>query len=291
MKPNFKNFLILLLISFIILIFIAGVNIYVNNPIFLSYDAIFKTYNQANFPANFLEPFIFAYFTPILGFFIGLGASFLLAWFTSKVNRIREKRFKKEYPIEKLEIIDERNAIWLSFKRSILAEIFSVTITLQILRLFNLPNLLLNISFDQGETLKLIYSYYAVLPLSILISSIIYTAIWLIDSVEVYFTYKKGDMVINRHKVSSYYINLLRNYTAISTIITLILTALDLRVDFLNLGISNDKAIFGALFFIAGVFFGFPFYFFSNIAYVYLLSSPLNGFYIKILEKKRKKKF
>jgi hypothetical protein len=286
MKPNLKKFIILLSLSFLILVVILVLDFYLNNPIFLSYGPIFNFYDQTNFPSNILQPFFLAYFSPIGGFIIGLGLSIALAWFTSKVNRIIANRFKKEYPIEPLDIIDNRNFLWLSFKRAILAEIFSFTMTFQLLRLLNLPNLLLNISFDQGETLKLIYSYYAALPLSILISSILYTSIWFIDSIEVYFTYKKDGEIVNRHKVSTYFINLLRNYTAISTVITIFLTAIDLRADFLNLGISSDKAIFGALFFIAGVFFAFPFYFFSNIAYVYLLSSPMNRIYLKILKKR-----
>ena len=274
MNRNIWNFIIIISIFGIFtIIFITSLGMLIT-PVLLIHEPIFLFYNQENFPLNFIEPFLLSLISPFIGLIIGIFLSFLLFKITEIFNFIRFRKYRKnnlnKYPFESLEIEDKSNFIWKTVKKSIIATIFSFSISFQILKIPNIIDFLINTSLIEGSTIKLIYGYYAILPIIFIITTSIYSSIWMMESTNIFLTYEQDNEIINRHRVSDYFNNLLKNYTTISTFLVLFLTVFDFGNDIVNLGIEiNIFVPFIFILFVLGVL---PFFFYAVIAIIYVFN-------------------
>jgi hypothetical protein len=197
--------------------------------------------------------------TPIIGFFLfGIILSYLLCFFSERlfINR-------KNKTIDYIEF--KRTGINLKdvLKNSLYAAIFTFNISYQILKIPNLVNYFVNDEYALGEVNPLIYSYFAILPIMFFISGAIYSAIWLLTKTDLYISIKIEKVLIDRHNISNFYGNLLKNYTTISTFFMIILITRDYYLDLTS--ISIDFQIIDILLFPSFVFFVSPLYFFPLV--------------------------
>lgn len=257
-----------------------------NNPPILYF------YNQENLGKNLRDLFMISLISPILGFFLfGIILSYIFCAlserkFFKKKKYIIKKKLKlnkkiknKNKTIEYIKVKRTENLLKEVWKHSLYASVFAFIISYQILKIPNLVNLFVNDEYSLGEVNPLIYGYFAILPIMLMISSGIYSAIWLLKRTDLYISVKNEGDLIDLHNISSFYGNLLKNYTTVSTFLMIFLITWDYFIDLTN--VSIDVPIVSILFLPAFIFLVSPIYFFP-------LGFLVNRF--NPLEKKKKKR-
>ena len=142
-------------------------------PQFDDEPPILNFYNQENLGFNLRDLFIISLISPIVGFFVfGILLSYIFCYIIERkfIRKVFKKKQNDKKAVKEIEYI-EANKTENIFKEALFASVFAFNISYQILKIPNLVNIFVNNEYYLGEVNPLIYSYFAILPIMMMVSS------------------------------------------------------------------------------------------------------------------------
>ncbi|MBN1803135.1 MAG: hypothetical protein JW891_16615, partial [Candidatus Lokiarchaeota archaeon] len=192
----------------------------------------------------------------LIGFVVGLLLSFPMYFLLLITKKIRK------YSFDYINVQSKNNLFVTTIKHSFMTSLFSFNFAFILIKIPLVLDYFVDISTFEGSSsiIPQVYGYFALLPLTIFITSSIYTAIWLLSYCDLYATSVKENQIVKRHNIANSYSDIIRNFTEISSIITLILFSFDYYNDVVNSG--YDIPLFSILAFPVFALLVCPLYFF-----------------------------